>query len=99
MHTVTSLEGKIDQGLEGWNGTEWCLSSALKLLKSLWTVGCLDVASACPASARCCIEIKPPQVLEDPKSSHACSHKTLISPHSAPTLFSFSIFLLCDNKV
>lgn len=99
MHTVTSLEGKIDQGLEGWNGTEWCLSSALKLLKSLWTVGCLDVASACPASARCCSEIKPPQVLEDPKSSHACSHKTLISPHSALTLFSFSIFLLCDNKV
>ena len=89
IHTVTSLE---ERRVDGWNRAEWCLSSALKLLKSLWTVGCLDVASACPASARCCSEMKRPHVLEEPKSSHACSHKTLISPHTARTLFSPSIF-------
>lgn len=87
MLTVAPSEGKIDQGVERWNRVEWCFALALKLLKSLWTVGCLDVSSAWPATARCCSEIKPPRFLEEPRSSHVCSHKALISPYSALTLF------------
>lgn len=93
---------------DGKGGTELndLFYLALKLPKSLWTVGCLDVHSAFLASARCCSEIKHPQFLEEPKSSHACSHKTLISPHTARALsFPLSLllspllFLLCDNQV
>lgn len=81
-----------------WNTTEWCVLSAQKLLKSL---GCLHVSSACPASARCCREIKTLQVLEEGKSSHACSHKTLISPHtqlSLSPLFLFFCFVITESK-
>lgn len=68
-----------------------CLSVVLKLLSSLWTVGCLDVASACLASARCCSEINHACILEELKFSHAYPHMTFISTRCALTRSSYSL--------
>lgn len=66
-----------------------CLSAVVKLLSSLWTAGCLDVASACLASARCCSEIMRACILEELKFSHACPDMTFISTLFLPTFFLF----------
>lgn len=62
----------------------------MKLLSSLWTAGCLDVASACLASARCCSEINHACILEELKFSRAYPHMTFISTRCALTLSSYS---------
>lgn len=65
-------------------------AAVVKLLSSLWTAGCLDVASACLASARCCSEIKHACILEELKFSHAYPHMTFISTPFPLTLSLFS---------
>lgn len=101
-HSHSNLTGREKWLRDGKGGTELndFFSSDLKLLKSLWTVACLDVSSVCAASARCCSEIRHPQVLEEIKVQPCLfSQDVNFTPYGSNCFFPLSIFLLCDNQV